>query len=48
MSIEGKKILPLRHKLKRLKHFDSEKAILYGYKFHFKGRFTRKQRAASL
>jgi hypothetical protein len=47
-AFSRKKILPLRYKLNRLKYFDNEQAVLYGYKFHFKGRFTRKQRAASL
>jgi len=31
-----------------MKFFDDNKAILYGYKFHFVGRFTRKQQAANL
>jgi len=41
-------ILPLRFKFEKTKLLDSENAILYGYKFHFKGRFTRKQKAASV
>jgi hypothetical protein len=41
-------ITPLKHKLKRRKYLDRAKAILYGFKFHFKGRFRRKQKAASL
>ena len=35
------------NKTRRMKFFDDNKAILYGYKFHFSGRFTRKQKAAS-
>lgn len=36
------------NKEKRMKYFDSNNSILYGYKFHFVGRFTRKQRSANL
>jgi len=39
---------PLKYKLKRRKFLDRNKAILYGYKFHFKGRFKRKQKASNL
>ena len=38
----------LYNKTKRMKYFDNKLAILYGYKFHFVGRFTRKQQAANL
>jgi hypothetical protein len=45
-----KKKLPifLYNKTRRMKYFDANLAILYGYKFHFVGRFTRKQQAANL
>lgn len=36
-----------RNKAKRLQYFDNDTAILYGYKFHFVGRFTRKQKSAN-
>jgi hypothetical protein len=36
------------NKTKKMKHFDDNIAILYGYKFHFVGRFTRKQKSANL
>jgi hypothetical protein len=42
------KYLPLRFKFEKTNMLDSQNAILYGYKFHFKGRFTRKQKAASV
>ena len=38
----------LYNKVRRMKFFDDNLAILYGYKFHFVGRFTRKQKAANL
>jgi hypothetical protein len=38
----------LYNKTKRMRYFDNNLAILYGYKFHFVGRFTRKQKAANL
>jgi len=38
----------LYNKTRRMKFFDNKLAILYGYKFHFVGRFTRKQQAANL
>jgi len=46
--LDNLKLLPLRFKLQKTNMLDSENAILYGYKFHFKGRFTRKQKAASV
>jgi len=40
---------PLINKFRRLKFLEGKKkSLLYGYKFHFSGRFTRKQKAASL
>jgi hypothetical protein len=36
------------NKTKKLNYFDDNTAILYGYKFHFVGRFTRKQQSANL
>ena len=36
------------NKTRRMKFFDDNKSLLYGYKFHFVGRFTRKQQAANL
>jgi hypothetical protein len=39
---------PLKYKLKRRKFLDDSHGILYGYKFHFRGRFKRKQKASSL
>jgi len=40
--------VPLQHKERRLYFLDKKTSILYGYKFHFVGRFSRKQRAANL
>lgn len=41
--------MPLKDKFKRLKILEGgTRSLLYGYKFHFVGRFTRKQKAASL
>jgi hypothetical protein len=45
---ENQLMTPLKYKLKRRKYLDRSKAILYGYKFHFKGRFKRKQKASNL
>lgn len=43
------KFTPLINKFRRLKFLEGKKKnVLYGYKFHFSGRFTRKQKAASL
>lgn len=40
---------PLQDKFKRMRILENgTRSILYGYKFHFVGRFTRKQKAASL
>jgi hypothetical protein len=36
------------NKTRRMKFFDDYQSMLYGYKFHFVGRFTRKQQAANL
>ena len=36
------------NKTRRMKFFDDYQTMLYGYKFHFVGRFTRKQQAANL
>jgi hypothetical protein len=36
------------NKDKRMKYFDNNVTVLYGYKFHFVGRFTRKQQSANL
>jgi len=35
-------------KAQRIKFFDNNVAVLYGYKIQFNGRFTRKQRSAHL
>jgi len=41
--------MPLKDKFKRLRTLEGgSRSLLYGYKFHFVGRFTRKQKAASL
>lgn len=41
--------MPLKDKFKRLRILESgSRSLLFGYKFHFVGRFTRKQKAASL
>jgi len=41
--------MPLKDKFKRLRTLESgSRSLLFGYKFHFVGRFTRKQKAASL
>jgi len=41
--------MPLKDKFKRLRILEGgSRSLLYGYKFHFVGRFTRKQKAASL
>ena len=40
--------MPLADKIKRLHLLDNNAAVLYGYKFHFVGRFTRKQQSANL
>ena len=40
--------MPLGNKIKRLELLDNKIALLYGYKFHFVGRFTRKQQSANL
>jgi|SRR5690606_21631521 len=41
--------MPLKNKFKRLRVLEGgTRSLLYGYKFHFVGRFTRKQKAASL
>jgi hypothetical protein len=41
--------MPLKDKFRRLRALEGgSRSILYGYKFHFVGRFTRKQKAASL
>jgi hypothetical protein len=43
------KFTPLINKFRRLSFLQGKKKnLLYGYKFHFSGRFTRKQKAASL
>jgi hypothetical protein len=50
-QIKKKELLftPLINKFRRLKFLEGKKkSLLYGYKFHFSGRFTRKQKAASL
>jgi hypothetical protein len=40
---------PLKDKFRRLRILEgATRSLLYGYKFHFVGRFTRKQKAASL
>jgi hypothetical protein len=41
---------PFLNKFKRLRALEyfGSNSLLYGYKFHFVGRFTRKQKAASL
>jgi hypothetical protein len=36
------------NKTKKMKFFDDNSGVLYGYKFHFVGRFTRKQKSANL
>jgi len=42
-------VTPLINKFRRLKTLEGNRVnVLYGYKFHFSGRFTRKQKAASL
>jgi hypothetical protein len=46
---KGLLFTPLINKFRRLKFLEGKKkSLLYGYKFHFSGRFTRKQKAASL
>lgn len=41
--------MPLKDKFRRLRVLEGgSNSLLYGYKFHFVGRFTRKQKAASL
>jgi hypothetical protein len=50
-QIKKKNLLftPLINKFRRLRFLEGKKnSLLYGYKFHFSGRFTRKQKAASL
>jgi len=37
-----------KNKMDRLNYFDDKTALIHGYKFHFVGRFTRKQQAANL
>jgi len=41
-------LLPYGNKLVRVKSRDHIKSFLYGFKFHFVGRFTRKQQSASM
>ena len=36
------------NKDKKLKYLNMNSSVLYGYKFHFVGRFTRKQKSANL
>jgi hypothetical protein len=42
------KLLSYSNKLVRIKARDNIKSFLYGFKFHFVGRFTRKQQSASM
>ena len=42
------KLLPYGDKIIRNKARDHVKSFLYGFKFHFVGRFTRKQQSASM
>lgn len=42
------KLLPYGDKIVRVKARDHVKSFLYGFKFHFVGRFTRKQQSASM
>jgi len=42
------KLLPYGDKIIRNKARDHIKSFLYGFKFHFVGRFTRKQQSASM
>jgi len=42
------KLLPYGDKIVRVKARDHIKSFLYGFKFHFVGRFTRKQQSASM
>jgi hypothetical protein len=50
LKTEGLQESPFLDKFKRLRalEFFGTNSLLYGYKFHFVGRFTRKQKAASL
>jgi hypothetical protein len=48
LKLENEVMTPLKYKLKRRKYLDKTRAILYGYKFHFKGRFKRKQKSSNL
>lgn len=43
-----KKNSPLRSKNTSIEYISKKTDLLYGYKFHFVGRFTRKQRAANM
>jgi hypothetical protein len=43
-----KKNSPLKSKNTSIEYLSKKTDILYGYKFHFVGRFTRKQRAANM
>ena len=47
-KLEELEVIPLKYKFKKLKHLMSSSSVLNGYKFQFKGRFTRKQKAANL
>jgi len=42
------KLLSYSDKIVRVKARDNVKSFLYGFKFHFVGRFTRKQQSASM
>jgi hypothetical protein len=42
------KLLLYSNKLVRVRSTDNIKSFLYGFKFHFVGRFTRKQQSASM
>jgi len=42
------KLLSYSDKIVRVKARDHVKSFLYGFKFHFVGRFTRKQQSASM
>jgi hypothetical protein len=46
-NMEDKPIL-FKNKIDRLHYLDNNSSIMHGYKFHFVGRFTRKQMAANL
>jgi len=46
-ELENLEVIPLKYKLKKLKYL-MKNSVLNGYKFQFKGRFTRKQKAANM